>query len=174
MNTKMTNKDWSIGELVTLERDTTLLKKCGKKLYSYFQCSQYVCIREASKGQRGILVKGLGKVRRERVMLVSGKPFCKDEREELFVGKHYYSYPFPTVDELKEVLNIIRSDIDLQQQLIDNYMFFYPEGTFWVSDTKSLFLWLKQKPQYYDPSTGYLATAKSCDEHHQRLTIVYF
>ena len=113
----MTNKDWSIGELVTLERDTTLLKKCGKKLYSYFQCSQYVCIREASKGQRGILVKGLGKVRRERVMLVSGKPFCKDEREELFVGKHYYSYPFPTVDELKEVLNIIRSDIDLQQQL---------------------------------------------------------
>ena len=71
----MTNNDWSVGELVTLERDTTLLKKCGTKLYSNFQCSQYVCIREASKGQRGILVKGLGKVRRERIKLMGRKPF---------------------------------------------------------------------------------------------------
>jgi len=170
----MTKNDWSVGELVSLKQTTTLLKKFGKKLYSEFQCSHYLCIREATKGQRGILVKGLGKVRRERIMLVSGQPFIKDERDELFVGKHYYGFPFPTVDELKEVLDIVRSNMDIQQQLIDNGMFFYPKGTFWVSNTKSLFLGLKQKPQYYDPSTDCLATAKSHDERHQRITLAYF
>lgn len=170
----MTKNDWSVGELVTLERTTTLLKKFGKKLYSVFLCSQYLCIREATKGRRGILVKGLGKVRRERVMLVNGKPFCKDDRYELFKGKHYCSYPFPTVDELKEVLGIVRPDMDLQQQLIDNGMFFNPNGSFWVSDTKSQFLGLMRKPQYYDPLTDRLATAKSRDERHQRVTIAYF
>ena len=90
------------------------------------------------------------------------------------MGKHYYSYPFPTVNELKEVLDIVRSDMDIQQQLIDNGMFFYPESTFWVSNTKSLILGLKRMLQYYDPSTDRLATAKSRDERHQRLTIAYF
>lgn len=170
----MTKNDWSIGELVTLGQTATLLKKCGMKLYSHFQCSQYVCIREAANGQRGILVKGLGKVSRKSVMLVSGKPFCKDERDELFLGWHYYGYPLPTVDELKEVLEIVRADMDLQQKLIDNYMFFYPEGTFWVSDTKSLFLGLCRRPQYFTPSTGKLATADKHDERHQRITIAYF
>ena len=174
MNTKMTNNDWSFGELVTLDQNTMLLKKCGNKLYSYFQQSQYVCIREATKGQRGILVKGLGKVRRERIILVNGKPFLKDERDELFVGKHYYSYPFPTVDDLKEVLDIVRDDMDIQQTLIDNGMFFYPSGTFWVSNTKSLLLGLKKRLQYYDPPTDRIVTAKSHDERHQRITIAYF
>jgi len=169
-----TTTEWKIGEVVTMKQNPTLLKRCGRKLYSSIVGQDYLCVREAAKGQRGILVKGLGKVRRERIMLVSGQPFLKDDREELFVGKHYYGYPFPTVDELKEVLDIVRSDLDIQQQLIDNGMFFYPEGTFWVSDTKSLFLGLKRELQYYDPSTNFLATAKSHDEHHQRITIVYF
>lgn len=170
----MTKNDWKIGELVTLGRTATLLKKCGKKLFSYFESADYICIREATEWKRGILVKGLGKASRERVMLVKGKPFCKDERDEMFVGRHYYSYPFPTVDELKEVLEIVRNNTDLQQKLIDNYMFFYPEGTFWVSDTKTLFLGLKRRPQYYDPSTGKLTTADKHDERHQRITIAYF
>lgn len=172
--TTETTTEWKTGEVVTIRRNSTLLKRSGTKLYSSIASSDYLCVREAAKGQRGILVKGLGKVRRERIMLVSGQPFIKDEREELFAGKHYYGYPFPTVDELKEVLDIVRSDMDIQQQLIDNGMFFYPEGTFWVSDTKSLFFGLKREPQYYDPSTNFLATAKSHDEHHQRITIAYF
>ena len=167
-------KDWSVGELVNLRRSTTLLKESRSYLYSSVVSSEYICIREATDGQRGIMVKGLGKIRRERIMLVSGMPFCKDERDELFVGKHYYGYPFPTVDELKEILDIVRADTNLQQKLIDNGMFFYPEGTFWVNDTKSEFLGLKRALQYYDPSTGRLTTAKSIDERHQRISIAFF
>ena len=174
MTTETTKTEWKAGEVVTISQNTKLWKRSDKKLYSNIASENYVCVREATKGQRGILVKGLGKVRRERIILVNGKPFLKDEREELFVGKHYYSYPFPTVKELKEVLDIVRSDMDIQQQLIDNGMFFNPNGTFWVSDTKAQFLGLKQTLQYYDPSTDRLAIAKSLDERHQRLTIAYF
>ena len=174
MNTETTNQDWYVGKIVTLGQSTTLLKKNGTKSYSSIVCSHYVCVREATEGQQGILVKGLGKVQRDRIMLVSGKPFCKDEREELFVGKHYYSYPFPQSDELKEVLNIIRSDTGIQQKLMDNGMSINPNGTFWVNDMKSLFFGLKRSPQYYEPSTDRLAIVKSHDERHQRITIAYF
>ena len=174
MNTETTNKDWRVGELVTLGQSTTLLKKNGTKSYSNMVGSHYVCVRKATEGQHGILVKVLGETRRERLLLVSGKPFCKDERDELFVGKHYYSYPFPTADELKEVLDIVRSNTDIQQKLMDNGMSIHPEGTFWVNDTKALLFGLERSPQYYDPSTDRLATAKSLDERHQRLTIAYF
>ena len=49
-----------------------------------------------------------------------------------------------------------------------------PNGTFWVNDTKSQFLGLKRKLQYYDSSTDSLVTANSQSERHQRITIVYF
>ena len=64
--------------------------------------------------------------------------------------------------------------VELKQKLIDNGMFFYPEGTFWVRDTKSLFLGLRRRLQYYAPSTDLLTTAKSHDERHQRITVAYF
>lgn len=174
MKTETKKRDWSAGELVTLRMSTTLLKRSDLKSYSNFVNSRYVCIREATKGQRGILVKTLGKAPCDYVMLVSGKPFCKDQRDELFESTHYYSYSFPKVEELKEVLDIIRLDMDIQQKLIDNNMFINPNGSFWVSDTKSLFFGMKRRLQYYDPSTGSLATANSYDERHQRLTIAYF
>ncbi len=107
-------------------------------------------------------------------MLVNGKPFCKDERIELFMGTRYISYPFPTAEELKEILDIVRPDMNIQQKLIDNGMFFNPNGTFWVSDTKSQLFGMKHSPQYYDPSTGCLATSKRLDERHNRITIAYF
>lgn len=163
-----------LGELVTLGWNTTLLKSGSSKSYSSIENSRYLCIREATKNQRGILVKGLGKIRRDQIMLISGKPFCKDERDELFVGKHYYGYPFPGVKELKEVLDIVRVDMDLQQKLIDNGMFFNPNGTFWVSDTKSQLLGMKHSMLYYAPSTDSLTAAKSADDRHQRLAVVYF
>ncbi|MBR1548662.1 MAG: hypothetical protein IJ637_08060 [Prevotella sp.] len=174
MNIETTKKIWSIGELAALDWNAMLLKTCGRKFYSYYHFSQYVCIREATKGQRGILVKGLGRISRKHVMLLCGKPFCKDEREDLFAGRHYYGYPLPTVDELKEVLDIVSDNTDIQQKLIDNGMFFYPEGTFWVSNTKTLLLGLQRKLQYYSPSTGSLTTANSQAERHQRITIAYF
>lgn len=166
--------NWRLGDLVNLSWNHKDIKKSGDKTYAYYAESHYVCVREATDGQRGILVKGLGKIQRERVMLVNGEPFRKDEREELFMGKRYYSFPFPTADELKEALDIVRFDMKIQQILIDNGMFFNPNGTFWVSDTKSQFFGLKRSPQYYDPSTGCLATAKHLDERHNRITIAYF
>ena len=166
--------DWRLGDLVSLSWNHKEIKKSGDKTYAYYALSHYVCVREATDGQRGFLLKGLGKLQRERVMLVNGEPFCKDEREELFMGKRYFSLPFPTADELKEVLDIVRFDMKIQQILIDNDMFFNPNGTFWVSDTKSQLFGLKRSPQYYDPSTGCLATAKRLDERHNRITIAYF
>ena len=47
-----------------------------------------------------------------------------------------------------------------------------PNSTFWVSDTASRLLFLKE-PQYYDASLGKL-TAASDNEPHYRLTIAYF
>ena len=167
-------EQWGAGELVSLKRSTTLLKEHGTDLYSNLKSSQYVCIREATEGQDGILVKGLASIRRRHFMFVGRKPFCKDERDELFVGKHYYCFPLPTADELKEVLDIVRTDADIQQKLKDNGMHFNANGTFWVSNTKSELLGLKRDLQYYDAATGRLAVAKSIDEHHQRMTIVYF
>ena len=171
---KPNENSWRLGELVSLSWNEELMKKSGKKSYAYYAVSRYICIREATDGQSGILVKVLGRTPREHIILVNGEPFCKDEGEDLLKGRRYFSYPFPTVNELKKVLNIVRSDMDLQQQFIDNGIFFYPEGSSWVSDTKSLFFGLKRSLQYYDPSTDRLATAKSNDEHHQRITIAYF
>lgn len=171
---KTTKNEWSVGELVTLDWTQTHLIKEGKMSYSYMIDSSYFCIREATESQRGILIKSLGKTKQNDIMLVRGKPFCKDDFDNMFLNKHYFSFSFPMVDELKEVLDILRSDIDIQQKLLDNNMITNPNGTFWVNDTKSQFLGLKQKLQYYDSPTDSLVTANSQSERHQRITIVYF
>lgn len=171
---RTTKNEWSVGELVTLNWTRTLLIKEGKMSYSYMIDSSYFCIREATESQQGILIKSLGKTKQNNIMLVRGKPFCKDDFDDMFLNKHYFSFSFPMADELKEVLDILRSDIDIQQKLLDNIMVINPNGTFWVNDTKSQFLGLKRKLQYYDSPTDSLVTANSQSERHQRITIVYF
>lgn len=171
---RTTKNEWNVGEFVTLDWTRTHLIKQGKMSYSYMIDSSYFCIREATESQRGILIKSLGKTKQNDIMLVRGKPFCKDDFDNMFLNKHYFSFSFPMVDELKEVLDILRSDIDIQQKLLDNNMITNPNGTFWVNDTKSQFLGLKRKLQYYDPPTDSLVTANSQNERHQRITIVYF
>ena len=171
---RTTKNEWSVGELVTLNWTRTHLIKEGKMSYSYMIDSRYFCIREATESQRGILIKSLDKTKQNNIMLVRGKPFCKDDFDNMFLNKHYFSFSFPMVDELKEVLDILRSDIDIQQKLLDNNMITNPNGTFWVNDTKSQFLGLKQKLQYYDSPTDSMVTANSQSERHQRITIVYF
>ena len=106
--------NWRIGELVSLSWNYKEIKKSGENTYAYYAISRYICVREATDGQCGILVKVLGKVPIDRIMLVNGEPFCRDEREELFMGKCYYSFPFPTVSALKEVLEIVSSNEALQ------------------------------------------------------------
>lgn len=81
MNTEIKNKKWDVGDYVILNKDTKLLKTSGTRSYSSIIGSHYVCIRETSEWQRGILIKGLGKVRGENLWIINGKPYCKDLRE---------------------------------------------------------------------------------------------
>ena len=78
-----TENNWTLGELVNLPRQEKLLKTSGPKSYSHFICSRYICIREATEGQRGILMKVLGKAYDDHIIMVNGEPFSKDECEEL-------------------------------------------------------------------------------------------
>ena len=167
-----TENNWTLGELVTLPREEKPLKKSGSKYYSRYIGSRYICIREATNGQRGILMKVLGKTDGDRIMIVNGEPFSKDDREELFVGKRYFSYPFPTAREVMEALDIISFDQDLQQKFEAASMHINPDSTFWVSDTTRNML-LRKKPQFLDGRDGQLYPARDDGEHY-RVTFVYF
>ena len=160
-------KNWSLGEVVLLPRQTS---KINKK-YEYLMESRYICIREATEGQRGILLKVLGETARKNIMLQGGKPFCKDEKDVDINSNTYYSFRFPSANELKEVLEILEKDKALLEKFEEADMPINPNSTFWVRDTASRLYFLKE-PQYYD---GYgKLTAPSGNVTHNRLTIVYF
>ena len=161
-------KNWTLGEVVLLPRQTS---KINKK-YEYLMASRYICIREATAGQRGILLKVLGKTARKHIMIQGGKPFCKDDKFEGLYSSTYYSFRFPSVKELKEVLDILKKDETLLEIFEKAKMHINPNSTFWVRDTASRLFFLKE-PQYYDASLGQLV-ATSDDETHYRLTIAYF
>lgn len=163
---------WSVGELVSLTWNERQLKKSGSTSYAELVSSSYICVREATDEQPGILVKVLGKVTRDQILLVSGTPFCKDDRDYLFRGKCYYSYPFPLADDLKEALDIIVANPSLQQRFEEESMHFNPSSTFWVRGIAGRMLWLK-KLQFFDASTGQLSKALD-DTPHYRLTIAFF
>lgn len=163
--------NWRIGELVSLSWNYKEIKKSGENTYAYYAISRYICVREATDGQCGILVKVLGKVPIDRIMLVNGEPFCRDEREELFMGKCYYSFPFPTVSALKEVLEIVSSNEALQGRFEAESMRFNPASSFWVRETAGTFL--TKKLQFYNATSGQLCKATD-DTVHYRLSIAYF
>lgn len=167
-----TENNWTLGEMATLPREEKLLKESGMKSYSHYIASRYICIREATDRQRGILMKVLGKMDSDRIMIVNGKPFSKDDREELFAGRRYYSYPFPTASTVREALDIIRNDQDLQQKFEAASMHINPDSTFWVSDTTHNML-MQKKLQFLGGRDGQLYPA-SDDGLHYRVTFVYF
>lgn len=169
----MNERIWKLGEVVDLPRKSNPLKKDGQNTYEHLTDSRYVCIREAENGLRGILVKMIGRVEEKDIMNIAGEPFCMDGKEESSGRNVYYSYPFPTLEELKEVLTIVRANDKLWQQLNDAGMLINPDGTFWIKEMKQKFF-AKNKPQYYDPKTKFVETASEPEENHRRLTIVYF
>ena len=166
-----TENNWCLGELVCLKWNDEQIKKSGRKSYAYCAVSYYICVREATAGQCGILVKVLGKISKEHIMFVNGKPFCKDEREDLIKGKCYYSFPFPTMSALKEVLEIVSANEALKGRFEAESMKFNPASTFWVREAAGLLL--SKKPQYYDATSGHLCKATDNTAHY-RLTIAYF
>lgn len=166
------NEDsWRLGEFVFPPRTSKLLKSSGSKSYNSLIASRYICIREATERQNGILLRVEGKVKAKHMMLVCGQPFCKDDSVQLFEGWSYFSYSFPTVAELAEVLNIIRSNLSLLSQFKAASMDFNPQSLFWVKETANYLITKKLK--YYDASTESLCTASN-DVAPYHLTMVYF
>ncbi len=163
---------WHLGEIVTLPRTEKLLKKSGLKFYEQLIGSRYICVREATDGQRGILVKVLGKCPSENIIMVGGHPFSKDDREELFTGNRYFSYPFPATKDVQEVLEILQSNPSLIQVFEEASMHINPKSKFWVNETESHLLVMK-KPQCYDAYSEQIATPKP-DDMPYRLTMTYF
>lgn len=53
--------NWKLGEVVSLSRKTKTIKKSGMTSYGYIHSSRYVCIREATDREAGILVKVMGR-----------------------------------------------------------------------------------------------------------------
>lgn len=164
--------DWKLGEIATLPRKEKELKKSFMNLYVRYIGSRYICIREASDGQRGILLKVLGKSFPDQMKLVNGEPFGMDKREVIFNGTCYYSYPFPSVSELKEVLDILRGNQSLLQKFDEAKMHVNPDSMFWVRETaRNSFM--KKIPQVYSGHDDQLHNASS-DANYYRVSIVYF
>ena len=164
--------NWSVGEIVTLSKTKKPLKKSGSRTFVRYVNSRYICIREAKDGQRGILLKVLGKAMADDIAMVNSEPFCKDYSEDLFESTTYFSYPFPSTDEVQEVLSIFREHPGLTAVFEKASMHINPNSTFWVSDTVRNKFFLK-KPQILSGRDGQLCTP-SDDDNHYRLSIVYF
>lgn len=167
-----TENCWRLGEIMTLPRKEKLLKKSGSTVYKWLIGSRYVCVREASEGQRGILVKVLGKFPSEHIMTVGGQPFSKDDREELFAGMRYFSYPFPAVRDVQEVLEILRINPSLVKMFEGASMHINLKSKFWVNEMESR-LFVMKKPLCYDSYSEQVG-APLKDDVAYRLTMVYF
>ena len=155
---KSNTNNWHLGEIVSPPRTTSLLKQSNKNVYNRLIDLQYICVREATENKCGILVRVLGKTKAERIMSVCGQPFCNDDKFQLFEGQAFSSYSFPTVGELMEVLNIIRSNPSLLSQFEAASMPFELNSLFWVNETTINFPFTK-KPRCYDASTNSLCKA---------------
>ena len=162
--------NWNVGETVTLTRSESLLKKHREKTYSFLAGGQYICVRKATDTQRGIAVRVLGQTVGNDITLVDGEPFCNDICENFSTRMRYYSYPLPTTDELKKVLELIRGNESLPDCFEGASMHFDPDATFWVQETAGH---LAKKPQYYDAKADQICKTKG-DAAHCRLTIAYY
>lgn len=163
--------NWKLGEMANLPRQEKV-KKDGSTSYVNYIESRYICVREAIDGRRGILMKVLGKAYSDQVKMVGGEPFGRDEHEDLFAGQRYYSYPFPTANEVQEVLEILRDNPSLLQKFEDARMHVNPDGMFWVRETARNAFLIKI-PQVYSGHDNQIHNI-SDDTNYYRITMVYF
>ena len=169
---KLNENYWNLGEIAKLPRVEKNLKEGDTIFYEQFVASHYLCIREATDYQQGILLRVLGKAYPDEVKVICGEPFCQDDHVTMFDGHCYFSYPFPKSNRVKEVLDILRQSPELLQTLEDAKMHINPNGMFWVSETARNAFFLKI-PQVYDSRTDQLLPA-SKDTLYYRISIVYF
>ena len=169
---KTNTKEWKAGDVVTLPRGRRTLKAGDSVVYEQFVESRYLCIRAASDGQRGILVRVLGMAYSGYANIITGQLFWRDDSDSTFYGVRYFAYPMPTANEVQEVLGIIRGSKDLLQRFEEAGMYLDPDSTFWVNDTKRQMLFFR-KLQYLDGRDGSLCVAGN-NSTHSRISIVYF
>ena len=165
------NNNWKMGEIVTLPRDTKTIKK-GVTSYGLLHFSRYVCVKEATETERGILVKILGKFSREHIKIVDGKPFCTDDHDDLFNSNYYLSFPFPTTSNVQEVLEIIDNHPELVRSFREAEMHVNLQAKFWVNETEKHLVIMK-KPMCYDAKYEQVITPSYNDTPY-RMTLVYF
>ena len=68
MNNELKTDNWRLRELVSLKWNDELIKKDGQKSYAYYAVSGYICVREATDGQCGILLKVLGNFNKDNMI----------------------------------------------------------------------------------------------------------
>ncbi len=163
----------ALGEKVNLPRITGSITKGQMRSYEHLIDSKYICVREATEKTRGMLVKILGKMPVDPILIKSGEPFCKDDKNEAFTSDVYYSYRFPSVEELKEILGILQGNKELLDKFEEASMHVNPLSTFWVRDTVSKLLFMK-KPQYYDATSQQVIPAGDSSDIHYRITVAYY
>lgn len=164
--------NWKLGEVVSLSRKTKTIKKSGVTSYGYIHSSRYVCIREATDREAGILVKVMGRYSTQDIRIVGGQPFCKDDHDELFESNSYLTFPFPTADELREALGIIDANPDVMQGFRQASMHLNLQGKLWVRDTERRLL-VMRKALCLDAPSGLVAPPSPNDEPY-RLTLAFF
>ena len=168
---ELKENNWKLGEIVKVPRQEKVLKDGSTSYVQYIE-SRFICIREATEDQRGILLKVLGKSYSDQIKTVGGEPFGLDDHAELFNGHRYYSYRFPSVNEVKEVLDILRDNYTLLQKFDEAKMHVNPNSLFWVRET-SRNVFLKKSPQVYDGREDKLCNP-SDDTNYYRITVAYF
>lgn len=164
--------NWHEGEIAILPWTSTTFKKSGSTIYKHYFRSRFVCIRESNEEQSGILVKVLSDTAKHRISMVGSEPFCKDDVDDLSAGIALSSFRFPMLEELTEVLDIIRGNQNLMPVFKDASMNLDLNGTFWIRETARKLL-LQKKPMFYDANSDSLMTAAD-DTPHSRISLVYF
>ena len=163
---------WHLGDIIFVPRTTRVLKKSKKSVYKRIVDLQYICVREATENQCGILLRVLGKTKASSIETVCGEPFYADESFSLLEGMEYQGYSFPTTSQLTEVLGIVHDNPSLLSKFHAASMPFDPQSLFWVYDS-SLSLGSLKNLQCYDATSGNLCKAPT-GVSPIRLTMVYF
>ena len=164
--------NWTVGETVRLPRAERLLKKGFSASYETFIDSRYICIREATDRQQGVLVKVLDKTHTEETEVVGGQLYTIDETDQLFDSYKYLCYQFPSAADVKEVLSILRGNESLLAKFEAEHMHINPASTFWVCETASKMVFLKKK-QYVSGTDNSLHISGK-DDIHYRISVVHF
>ncbi|MCR4852225.1 MAG: hypothetical protein K5893_01370 [Prevotella sp.] len=165
--------EWKVGNLVAPGLMFRKICHYGGKIYMNFVDSKFVCIREATASEPGVLVKVLNSCDQSRFLFRKGEPFVKDYKNVNFESPvEYCSFRLPTVEEIKFVLSIAKSDKTLGEMLSDRGLSPYEPATYWTRDiSRSI---IGRHVKFYDSATGEVKSESGDDTERIRITVVYF